>query len=677
MYTYSSPLNEIKGIGDKRAQSFADLGVNNLYDLLHFYPVRYNDFSVLTQISKLKDGETACFKGRVSSAFEANYIRTKMTLYKGTVSDETGEMTVTFFNTPYIAKSLSVGQEYLFYGKAAIKGRTVFMSSPLVLSPDEERLIRPVYHQTALLKSNTVAKFVSSALEINESIVSDDPIPTYIRHEYKLCTEQYALININFPKNHQTLEIAKRRLIFEELLVLQTAMLKMRKSNRGQSENVIKKDYTYDFIKKLPFSLTNAQFRCIKQCADDMKSGRVMNRLLQGDVGSGKTAVACALIYSAVNNGLQCAFMAPTEILANQHYQTLKSFFGDEVEIALLTGSVGQKTKRQLKDEIKNGKIKIAVGTHALLTSDVEFERLGLVITDEQHRFGVFQRSALSSKGKNPHVLVMSATPIPRTLSLIIYGELDISILDEKPKGRQEIATYVVDSSYKERIYNFLKKYLDSGSQGYIVCPAVEEGETGMASAVKYAEEFSKKQFSSYSVGLLHGKMKPKEKNKVMENFLGGKIQLLVSTTVIEVGIDVPNAAVMVIENADRFGLSQLHQLRGRVGRGSVKSSCVLISDTKSDETKKRLNVMKKTNDGFVIANEDLKLRGPGDFFGSRQHGLPMLKIANLVEDMVTLEEARTAAQTVLKDDPTLEKGENLGLSQAIDRLFEKEIAIN
>lgn len=677
MYTYDSSLNEIKGIGEKRVQSFKKLGVNNLYDLIHFYPRSYIDFTCVTPVSKLTDGQTACVKARLDKEFEVSYIKANMKIYKSTVSDGTGKLTVTFFNTPYIAKSLKAGEEYLFYAKAALKGRTMTLNAPIVINSDEENLIRPIYHQTASLKSNAVSKFVLQALKIGDTISAPDPIPAYIRRKYKLCTEQYALWNINFPKSNNDLETAKKRLIFEELFVLQCAMQKMKTKSAADSHFKMVRDFTYDFIKTLPYSLTNAQKRCIAECVKSMKSGKVMNRLLQGDVGSGKTVVACALIYSAVKNGFQCAFMAPTEVLARQHFNTLKELLPQSVRIVLLTGSVKGKEKRETKENISTGIVNVVVGTHALLTDDVIFKNLGFVITDEQHRFGVGQRSALSSKGSSPHVLVMSATPIPRTLSLIIYGELDISVIDEMPKGRQKIDTFAVDSSYKKRIYSYIKKYLDSGSQGYIVCPAVEESESGLTSAVKYAKELSETEFTSYNVGLLHGKMKPKEKNEVMANFVSGKIQLLVSTTVIEVGVDVPNAAVMVIENAERFGLSQLHQLRGRVGRGSTKSSCILISDAKNDETKRRLNIMKKTNDGFVIAKEDLSLRGPGDFLGSRQHGLPLLKIASLADNMTVLEDTGRAAKEVLDIDSKLEKDEHKGLAKAIDRLFSQEIAIN
>ncbi len=436
----------------------------------------------------------------------------------------------------------------------------------------------------------------------------------------------------------------------------------------------VKRNYLNEFEKMLPFSLTNAQRRVINECVADMSSGRPMNRLVQGDVGSGKTAVAAALCYTAAKNGFQSALMAPTEILAEQHYKTVCAITENTgIRCALLTGSVPKKQKEEIKKALKNGEIDLLVGTHALLTEDTEFDRLGLVITDEQHRFGVAQRGKLSAKGNNPHTLVMSATPIPRTLGLIIYGDLDISIIDEYPRGRQQIDTFCVNSSYRQRVYNYIKGFLNEGRQGYIVCPLVEENEAlDITSAEEYYEKLKNGEFKGYSIGLLHGKMKPKEKDAVMRAFKDGEIQLLVATTVIEVGIDVPNAVVMVIENAERFGLSQLHQLRGRIGRGSYKSSCILISDSRSEDTRKRLNVIKNNRDGFKIADEDLKLRGPGDFLGSRQHGLPDMKIADIFADREILHSAGREAEKMLVEDPALSLPEHRLLRKEIAELYKK-----
>lgn len=671
MNKYDTSIQYIKGVGEKRAQQFKKLGISTLFDAVHFYPRTYTDFTNITPISKLRDGETFCVRAIVGSGVSKAQLRQGMTIYKTIAADETGILHITIFNNRYAAESLKEGTEYFFIGKVNINFGSFEMSNPLIESYSEELFMKPVYPQTAMLKSKQTEKVIKNALlAIRDSDIKD-PIPDRIRQKYKLCHEQYALTSIHFPKSFKDVEIARERLIFEELFVLQCGLMSLRKRQKEKSFYKIEKDYTVEFLNYLPFTLTNAQKRCIDECMESMGKDEPMNRLLQGDVGSGKTVVAAALMYNAARNGFQSALMAPTEILAQQHYKTLRGLLPEDIEIILLTGSVTAAKKRQIKEAVKNGSVHIVIGTHAILTEDTEFKNLGLVVTDEQHRFGVSQRSGLSNKGKSPHVLVMSATPIPRTLSLIIYGDLDISVIDELPKGRMKIDTYAVDSSYKERIYNFIKKHLDKGLQAYIVCPLVEETESAMTSAVKYAEELSKKEFRDYKVGLLHGKMKPKDKKEVMEGFSKGEIQLLVSTTVIEVGIDVPNAVLMVIENAHMFGLSTLHQLRGRVGRGKEKSYCVLISDAENENSKKRLSVMCKTNNGFVIAEEDLKLRGPGDFFGSKQHGLPDMKIADLLGDMVMLKHTQDAAKEIFEKDPLLINPAHQGLRDRVNRLFE------
>lgn len=671
MNKYDTSIQYIKGVGEKRAQQFKKLGISTLFDAVHFYPRTYTDFTNITPISKLRDGETFCVRAIVGSGVSKAQLRQGMTIYKTIAADETGILHITIFNNRYAAESLKEGTEYFFIGKVNINFGSFEMSNPLIESYSEELFMKPVYPQTAMLKSKQTEKVIKNALlAIRDSDIKD-PIPDRIRQKYKLCHEQYALTSIHFPKSFKDVEIARERLIFEELFVLQCGLMSLRKRQKEKSFYKIEKDYTIEFLNYLPFTLTNSQRRCIDECMESMGKDEPMNRLLQGDVGSGKTVVAAALMYNAARNGFQSALMAPTEILAQQHYKTLRGLLPEDIEIILLTGSVTAAKKRQIKEVIRDGSVHIVIGTHAILTEDTEFKNLGLVVTDEQHRFGVSQRSGLSNKGKSPHVLVMSATPIPRTLSLIIYGDLDISVIDELPKGRMKIDTYAVDSSYKERIYNFIKKHLDKGLQAYIVCPLVEEAESAMTSAVKYAEELSKKEFRDYKVGLLHGKMKPKDKKEVMEGFSKGEIQLLVSTTVIEVGIDVPNAVLMVIENAHMFGLSTLHQLRGRVGRGKEKSYCVLISDAENENSKKRLSVMCKTNNGFVIAEEDLKLRGPGDFFGSKQHGLPDMKIADLLGDMVMLKHTQDAAKEIFEKDPLLINPAHQGLKDRVNRLFE------
>ncbi len=669
---YDTNIQFVKGVGEKRAKLFSKLDVFTLYDLVHLFPRNYLDFSSPVLIKDLKPGEVSCVKAVVGCEVTSARIRQGMTIFKTVVTDGKDVLHITIYNNRFLAERLNVGEEFLFLGKVIKNRGALEMGSPLVENANCATPLRPIYPLTASLTSKTVENAVKNALELYYKTDPVDPIPDEIRRKFSLCHEQFALKNIHFPKCLKDAEIARRRLIFEELLVLQTGMLAMRKQNKQKTDVIIKNDFTPQFVSSLPFTLTNAQKRVVSECVSDMKKNEPMNRLVQGDVGSGKTVVAAALMFSAAKNGFQSALMAPTEVLAVQHFKTLSKMMPEGVKISLLTGSMTAKEKRETKKSLESGETDILIGTHAILTEDTVFCSLGFVVTDEQHRFGVRQRGILSAKGKQPHVLVMSATPIPRTLSLIIYGDLDISVIDELPSGRQKIKTYFVDSSYHERVYGFVKKHLDQGYQGYIVCPLVEENESDLVSAVKYAEDISKKEFSSYSVALLHGKMKPKEKAQIMKDFSESKIQLLVSTTVIEVGIDVPNAVVMVIENAERFGLSTLHQLRGRVGRGTVQSSCILISDAEGETAKRRLSVLCKTNDGFKIADEDLHLRGPGDFFGSRQHGLPTLRISGMLDDMVMLGQTKQAAQMIFESDPLLQKKEHEKLCESVSRLFEK-----
>ena len=604
-----------------------------------------------------------------------------MQLVKVRAFDRTGSIEIVFFNRPYTQKQLFKGREYIFYGKVTASRGCLEMSNPIIESPGSDCPVRPVYPRISALTSGVLQRIMSNAVGVFATKAPEDIIPDDIRHIFRLCHQQFAVKSIHFPSCSNDIEIARHRFIFEELLTLQLGMKRLKNAARKATEFTVTEDVADEFIKKLPFELTGAQKRAIDDALGDMKSGRAMNRLIQGDVGSGKTAVAACLLYVAAKNGFQSAFMAPTEILARQHYESLSRLLeGSGIEITLLTGSVTAAGKRKIKEGLKSGKISIAVGTHALLSDDVEFCRLGLAVTDEQHRFGVSQRGTLVFKGANPHTLVMSATPIPRTLSLIIYGDLDLTVIDELPKGRQKISTYCVDTSYRPRIYSFIKKHIDMGLQAYIVCPAVEENEEyEITSATEYYEKLCKNEFSSYKLGLLHGKMKAKDKERVMSDFLRGEIQLLISTTVIEVGVDVPNSVIMVIEDAERFGLSQLHQLRGRVGRGKEKSYCVLISNSTAEETKARLSVMCRTDNGFLIADEDLKIRGPGDFFGSRQHGLPDMKIADLTANMDIVRQTKKACDIILARDPLLSSRENRPLAEAVDRLFseEKRLSLN
>lgn len=664
-------IRYLKGVGEKRAGLFQRLGVDSIDALLHFYPRAYEDWSKVVSIVSAPFGEPCCVKAIVSRMPSKHLIRKGLTLYKTEVTDGVSLMQITFFNNPYAAEKLKEGEEYLFFGRVGGQLGRREMAAPLVESAQTGERIRPIYPQTQGLPSRVIEACVSSALSMRRDML-EDPLPDALRQEQGLCHVRFAIENIHFPADDESLQRARRRLVFEELLTLQLGLLRLKARTRTQTAVQAAQDYSEAFFALLPFSPTGAQRRAVSECLQDMRSATPMSRLLQGDVGSGKTAVAAALIHTAAKNGLQCAMMAPTGILAEQHYHTLEGFLGPAgIHCALLTGATGTAEKKEIKALLQSGTIDLVVGTHALIQKDVVFRRLGLVITDEQHRFGVGQRAALADKGSNPHLLVMSATPIPRTLALMIYGDLDISILDELPPGRQQIKTYTVGSRLHQRVYAYIRKHLDQGLQAYIVCPLVEEGETELTAAQEYAQKLQKGPFRGYQLGLLHGRMKPKDKEETMRRFASNEIQLLISTTVVEVGVDVPNAVVMVIENAERFGLSQLHQLRGRVGRGKHPSTCILISDAQNEQARQRLQTMCDTTDGFQIADADLKMRGPGDFFGARQHGLPALKIANMVTDLDELKQAQQAARMILKDDPGLQKPEDAGLRAAVDKLFQ------
>jgi ATP-dependent DNA helicase RecG len=593
-----------------------------------------------------------------------------MTLYRGKADDGESEFTLTFFNNPYVAELLKEGDTYLFYGKVGANFLKREMTAPEFFPVKDCPSVRPVYRQTQGLSSRLIGNAVKEALRLLPETVRD-PIPPAVRERYALCGLREAMENIHFPPDLPAAENARRRMIFEELLVLQLGLCLMKKRGAAESRFRLETDYSGEFFSLLPYVPTEAQKRAVREATADLMSGHVMNRLVQGDVGSGKTAVAAALCYSAAKNGMQAALMAPTEILAHQHYDLLRGIFESAgVRTALLTASVKAAKKKEVLAGLADGSIGLVIGTHALLSESVTFRRLGFVVTDEQHRFGVAQRAALSAKGDNPHLLVMSATPIPRTLALMIYGDLDLSVLDELPPGRREIKTYAVSSDKRLRAFGFLKKQIGAGRQCFIICPMIDEGQSDMASVTRYAEKLRTQWLPGCSIAALHGRMKAKEKEAVMSRFSEGKINVLVSTTVVEVGVDVPNATVMLIENAERYGLSQLHQLRGRVGRGKFQSYCILISDAQKEETVSRLGVMCRTNDGFRIADADLKLRGPGDFFGNRQHGLPALKIADMAADMECLNRAQEAAREILVEDPQLELPEHRGLRAEVRQLF-------
>ena len=676
MVEFDTRIKFLKGVGETRAKLLEKLGIFSIGALLRYYPKRYEDWNTLTKIADAEINETVCLKATVIDRVSEVKINGGKILTKTTISDFSGYLPVVFFNNKYVKNSLLENEEYLFFGKVTkdkYGNRT--LNAPRFEKAGEKQRLRPIYKASGTLTSKNIEKLMETALKEIKGNVKE-VLPQNLISKYKLLPLEDALKNIHFPENEEMLRQAKRRLIFEELLILQLGLLSKRSSADVKITKPIKEDKSEEFYKKLPFELTNAQKRVIGEAVNDLMSEKPMNRLVQGDVGSGKTAVAAAIIYTAVKNGFQAAFMAPTEVLANQHYKTLKNFFGDEFSVSLLTGSTTAKNKRIVKERLESGECNIVVGTHAMIQNDVNFKDLGLVITDEQHRFGVEQRTALSKKGENANVLVMSATPIPRTLAMVIYGDLDVSVIDELPKGRQPIKTFRVNSPYHPRLYEFLRKTMDNGQQGYIVCPLVEESESDLVPATEYYNWLKANQFKNYTLGLLHGQMKPKEKDEIMARFYSGEIQLLISTVVIEVGVDVPNATVMIIENAERFGLSQLHQLRGRIGRGDKESTCVLLSDAQNEEALERFDVLCDTNDGFQIAQKDLELRGPGDFFGNRQHGLPDMHIANLMTDTRILYEAQVRAKEICNCDPGLEKEENALLKKEVERLF-NNISLN
>lgn len=676
MLDLNSDVRYLKGIGEKKAQALNKLGVFSLFDLISYFPRKYEDRSEYKPISLCSSGENVCIRAFVANDPSLVTVRRGTSLVKLRAADESGVIDITFFNRPYAKNQLHKGEDYIFYGKIECIGSRKSMTNPVFEREfGEHKLtgkIFPLYSLTAGISQTDLSNSVRQVLDNCLDYVPD-VLPQSLLNEEKLCQLRYAYENIHFPADFKALELARKRLVFEELFMISCALSRIRKTRIQNPGIKMHKRDMNEFYNSLPFSPTSAQRRSVCEAMDDMCSGREMSRLLQGDVGSGKTLVAAALIWFCRKNGYSSAFMAPTEILAQQHFETLNTFlspFG--LRTGILTGSMTAKEKRLVKEGLVKGEYDLIIGTHALFSADVEYKNLGLIVTDEQHRFGVNQRAALISKGGNPHVLVMSATPIPRTLALILYGDLDVSIIDELPPGRQKIDTFAVDESYRQRLNNFILKLTGEGRQIFVVCPMVEENEelpVKLKSAQEHAKELSAL-FPHLKTACVHGKMKPGDKERIMSEFAKGQIDILVATTVIEVGVDVPNAALMIVENAERFGLSQLHQLRGRVGRGPHKSYCVLVSNSDSEDTKARLSIMHKTNDGFKISEEDLRLRGPGDFFGSRQHGLPQTHIADLGADTQLLRKAQAAADALLRKDPKLERPENQPLRERIEKLF-------
>lgn len=668
---FEQPIRTLKGVGAVKEELFHKLRIDSVGALLCYYPRSYEDWSRPMPISEAQSGEVCCIKGSLSTTMRESRLPGNRYMVRAEITDGTDAMRIVFFNNKYITSMLKYDTKYLFYGKVTKDFSGVQMISPeFSLADGTVSSFRPIYGLTAGLSNKAIQNAVKQALLLLPEKVSD-PIPQNIREKYDLCGLRDAIVNIHCPESPKALNAARRRLMAEELLVLNLGIRALKAKQTEACGTNIKEDFTEEFLRLLPFAPTSAQRRAMDDCTRDMLSGKApMNRLVQGDVGSGKTAIAACACYNMVKNGRQAAFMAPTEILAEQHFASLSKLFeGTGIRVGLLTGSATAASKKNIRSQLAEGEIDIIVGTHALITDKTSFRSLGLAVTDEQHRFGVSQRAKLLSKGEDPHLLVMSATPIPRTLALIIYGDLDISIVDEVPPGRQPIDTLLIDSSKRDRAYGFIRKELSMGHRAYIVCPLVEEDDSDLAAAEEYAAELMLKQFSDYAVGIIHGKMKYQEKEKTMRDFASGKLQLLVATTVIEVGVDVSSATVMMIENAERFGLSQLHQLRGRVGRGDSKSYCILVSDSKAENTVKRLSVMCSTSDGFKIADEDLRLRGPGDFFGERQHGLPKLSIADL-SDMDALKTSQAIAQDIITDSPDLSGDRYRGLRASIRRLF-------
>lgn len=670
MKSLDDSVKYLKGVGPARAELFEKLGVKTIKDVLYHFPRGYNDYTQTVSINDCIDNEINVIEGKIISKLMPAFIRKGMTIYRAVFTDDESDITIVIFNNKYLFDSLVTGKKYILAGKVTGTNARKEINSPVIISAETSARIQPQYSLTGGLTQYMLQNTVKNALAyLNNEIY--EPLPQWIIHREKLCSLDFALNNIHLPKDMTTLQIARDRLVFDELLVLQLGMSMLKNQNKSCTGTVMHNVDISEFYNALPFKLTDCQVKAINECTQDMCRTNPMNRLVQGDVGSGKTAVAAACCFFAHKNNIQSALMAPTEILATQHYNTLSEFLNPlGVKCCLLKGSLTPKQKKLIKADIENGVYSVVVGTHALVSQSTVFNNLGLVITDEQHRFGVNQRATLALKGNNPHKLVMSATPIPRTLALIIYGDLDISVLDTLPSGRKKIETFAVTGKLRQRAYTFIKKQLDEGRQAYIVCPAIDDNEADLTAVISYYNNISTTSFKDYKIALLHGKMHNDEKDKVMADFYGHKIDILVSTTVVEVGVDVPNSTVMVIENADRFGLSQLHQLRGRVGRGKWQSYCILITDNVSDESKKRLKIMASISDGFKISEEDLKLRGPGDFFGDRQHGLPELKIADMSTDMEVLKNAQKIAKEITDKDNKLIAPENKGLKLLITKLF-------
>lgn len=671
----------IKGVGPNRVQLLNRLGIFTLKDLITYYPRTYEDRSKPKYIAECIDGEEALIEAYACGRVQEIRLKGK-TMYKLVIQDESGKATATWFNQSYLKNVFKMGEKYKFYGKISNMYGKISINSPVyegIEKSSNTGKIIPIYPLTYKLTQNTIRKIIENGLkEVGHNL--PETLPDYLLNDYKLLDINKAINDIHFPNEFADFSKARNRLVFEELLSTQLALFQLR-NNYIHSEDGIEFDKNVkmsEIINRLPFKLTKAQLKVLEEIDNDMESKKNMNRLLQGDVGSGKTVVAMVAAYKAVKSGYQVAIMAPTAILATQHLESFKSLF-DELGIRceLLISAITKKKKEELLQRLKNGEIDILVGTHAIIEDNVEFKKLGLVVTDEQHRFGVKQRTKIVEKGQNPDVLVMTATPIPRTLALILYGDLDISIIDELPPNRKKIETYAVTKGLEDRVNNFIKQQIGEGRQCYVVCPLVEESEEmDLKSVIELYEKYKTEIFSEYRVEYIHGKMKAKDKDDIMEQFKNGDIDILVSTTVIEVGVNVPNASIMIVEDAQRFGLAQLHQLRGRVGRGEYQSYCILKYKGNGETVQERMKVMCETNDGFVISEKDLELRGTGDFFGTKQHGIPDFKIANLFEDMSVLKLVQGVSMKIIADDPNLEKDKNKLLKELVKDKFINRIEI-
>lgn len=660
MLDLKKDVKYIKGVGPNRVKLLNKIGIFTLEDLITYYPRDYEDRSKPRMIEDLVDGEESLIKAVVISKIVEIRLKNRMCMYKLLVQDETAKCTIIWFNQSYLKNKFRIGETYYFFGKANIRMGKFEMSSPVfddINNRNNTGRIIPIYSSTYSLSQNTLRKIIENGLQIVKGNLLES-LPEYILDDYNLLNINDATEKIHFPEKFEEFKKARKRLVFEELLSMQLALLGLKNQYNKDIEGIRfdSKVKFEEIIKDLPFVLTNAQLRVLKEIESDMEKNKSMNRLLQGDVGSGKTIVSIIAAYKAVKCGFQATIMAPTSILASQHLESYTQILEKyDIKCELLISSVTKKKKEDILERLKNGDIDILIGTHAILEDNVVFKNLGLVVTDEQHRFGVRQRSKIVAKGQNPDVLVMTATPIPRTLALILYGDLDISIIDELPPNRKKIDTFAVTKGMEERVNNFIRKQIDEGRQCYIVCPLVEENEEINAKAVvELAEKYKNETFKEYRVEYIHGKMRPKEKDEIMLEFKDGKIDILISTTVIEVGVNVPNSSIMVIENAERFGLAQLHQLRGRVGRGEYKSYCILKYNSNSDVVRQRMKIMQDTNDGFIVAEKDLELRGSGEFFGTKQHGIPEFKIANLFEDIPILKQVQDLSRKIEEEDPRI-----------------------